>query len=89
LSFEPNPKMVEHFKFNIKINEFDQFIELNEITDKEMTFSSALSKKNLGGASIVKSFGEGNVMVKYRSLLGLLNENEITKIDIEEAGPFL
>ena len=89
LSFEPNPKMIERFRFNIKINEFDQFIELNEITDKEMTFSSALSKKNLGGASIVKSFGEGNVMVKYRSLLGLLNENEITKIDIEEAGPFL
>jgi FkbM family methyltransferase len=88
LSFEPNPKMIERFRFNIKINEFDQFIELNEITDKEMTFSSALSKKNLGGASIVKSFGEDNVMVKYRTLLGLLNENEITKIDIEEAGPF-
>ena len=91
MSFEPNPKMIERFRFNIKINEFDQLIELNEIgiADKEMTFSLALSKKNLGGASIVKSFGEDNVMVKYRPLLGLLNENEITKIDIEEAGPFL
>ena len=92
MSFEPNPKMIERFRFNIKINEFDQFIELNEITDKEMTFSSALSKKNLGGASIVKNFGEGNVMVKCRPLLDLLKENEITKIDllkidIEEAEP--
>ena len=94
LSFEPNPKMIERFRFNIKINEFDQLIELNEIgiADKEMTFSLALSKKNLGGASIVKSFGEGNVMVKCRPLLDELKENEINKIDllkidIEEAEP--
>ena len=94
LSFEPNPKMIERFRFNIKINEFDQLIELNEIgiADKEMTFSLALSKKNLGGASIVKNFGEGNVMVKCRPLLDVLKENEITKIDllkidIEEAEP--
>ena len=69
-------------------------IELNEIgiADKEMTFSLALSKKNLGGESIVKNFGEGNVMVKCRPLLDVLKENEITKIDllkidIEEAEP--
>ena len=40
LSFEPNPTMIDRFKFNIEINHFDQLIELNEIgiANKESTF---------------------------------------------------
>ena len=94
LSFEPNPQMINRFKFNIGINQFDQLIELNEIgiADKESTFGLALANKNLGGSSIVLDHGEGKVMVKCRPLFDVLKDNKITKIDllkidIEEAEP--
>jgi len=94
LSFEPNPTMIERFKFNIDINNLHQLIELYQIgiADKESTFNLGLSNKNLGGASIVQDYGEGNVTVKCRPLLDILIEQNIKKIDllkidIEKAEP--
>ncbi|OFY56944.1 MAG: hypothetical protein A2Y87_08200, partial [Bacteroidetes bacterium RBG_13_46_8] len=92
LSFEPNPVMVERFKFNRMINGLDRQIELAEIgvADKESSFSLSLPNKNLGGASIIVEHGEDHVMIQCRPLLDVLREKNIThidllKIDIEKA----
>jgi FkbM family methyltransferase len=84
LSFEPNPIMFERFKFNIQTNNFDQLIKLYEIgiADKEKEFSLALLKTNLGAATIVGDYGEGNVKIKCRPLLNVLREQNIQKIDL-------
>lgn len=94
LTFEPNPTLIERFKYNIGINSFDELIEPYQIgiADKEGSFSLALSSKNIGGASIVIEGGEYNIMVKCRPLLNVLKEQNIQqidllKIDIEEAEP--
>ena len=94
LTFEPNPTLIERFKYNIEINGFDELIEPYQIgiADKEGSFSLALSNKNLGGASIVNDGGEYNIMIKCRPLLNVLREQNIQKIDllkidIEEAEP--
>ncbi len=94
LSFEPNPTMIERFEFNIEINGLGPLIELYPIgiADKESTISLALSTKNLGSSSIVENYGEGNIIIKCRPLLDVLNEQNIKqidllKIDIERAEP--
>ncbi len=94
LSFEPNPTMIERFEFNIEINGLGPLIELYPIgiADKESTISLALSTKNLGSSSIVENYGEGNIIIKCRPLLDVLNDQNIKqidllKIDIERAEP--
>jgi FkbM family methyltransferase len=94
LSFEPNPQMIERFKFNRHINGFDKSIKIKEIgvADQEMQFSLALHDSNLGAASIVQDHGNENLTINCRRLLDVLNEENIKhidllKIDIEEAEP--
>ena len=94
LSFEPNPKMIQRFKFNKEINGFDKTIKIQEVgvADKESEFSLSLNRNNLGGASIVQDHGKNNLTIKCRPLLDVLNEENIKqidllKIDIEKAEP--
>jgi len=94
LSFEPNPTLIERFKFNIEINGFDQLIEPYQfgIADKESSFSLSQKSTNLGGASIVNKRGEYYIKIKCRPLLNVLLEQNIQqidllKIDIESAEP--
>ncbi|MDD4150775.1 MAG: FkbM family methyltransferase [Bacteroidales bacterium] len=65
LAFEPNPTMIARSKYNIEINKCNLLVELFQIgiADKESSFSLALSTKNLGGASIVDDYGEGNTII--------------------------
>lgn len=94
LSFEPNPTLIERFKFNNEINGFDQLIETYQfgIADKEGSFRLSQKGTNLGGASIVNTGGDYYIMVKCRPLLNVLREQNIQqidllKIDIEGAEP--
>jgi len=94
LTFEPNPALIERFKYNIEINGFEELIEPYQIgiADKEGSFGLSLTNRNLGGASILNDRGEYTIMIKCRPLLNVLREQNIQqidllKIDIEEAEP--
>jgi FkbM family methyltransferase len=92
LSFEPNPIMLDRFKYNSAINDLDGRIAIEPVgvADKESSFTLSLPNKNMGGASIIVEHGEDHLQIRCRPLLDVLREHHIThidllKIDIEKA----
>lgn len=96
IAVEPNPIMYNRFLFNLGANEGTENVYPFDIglADKVGEFSLSLDPGNLGGATIMREYGEHSVKVKCRPLTDLLQEQKIEridfmKIDVEGAEPII
>lgn len=85
LSFEPNPKLCQIIKENIKINHFEDKIELFECGISDTNHKANLSKENpinYGNMSLIKN-NQGEIECKSIDGFNFEEKISLIKIDVE------
>jgi len=82
IAIEPNPKTLELLKENIKINELNDRVYVVSKGIGSSEYSTLYSSGDLGSVSMhQKNNKSESIQIKTDSLLNIINENKIKKID--------
>ena len=83
-AIEPHPTMRARLQYNVKINGFDKKIKILNyaITDKMGEISLIIDDSNMGGNSLTQKRGSKSIKVNGTTLLELLKQEKISKINI-------
>lgn len=83
IALEPNPVMFARLEFNLKLNGFDEKIERINLglADSSGIYDLSIDPKNLGRSSIIQSYGKHSVSIQCITLLELINQLKLDRID--------
>ncbi len=84
ISIEPHPKMAMRLSYNISLNNAEHKIQVLQyaITAEKGVMSLMLDDSNMGGNSLTQKRGDNSIEVNCIPLHDLLQEQEISHIDI-------